>query len=422
MEGYRLNLPNRVLLTASQYVSALSYRDYRLMWMGTMSAGAADWALIVARGTLVFSLSDSSRLVGLVTFAAMAPLFFIPPFAGLLADRVDRRKLLTWIFAFQVITNVILAALAITGFIEIWQIIVLSFVNGINRAVQMPTSQALVPNLVPSDKLINAVTLSSATLHGSRLIGPLLIAPLVLTAGTGWAFALSGLLYALSMVFIMQIHTISTGVLSEGLGIMRNLIVGLEFIYHHRLLKLIVFLTLLHCSLSMAFESLLPVMSHRQWDAGETGFAYIMMAVGAGAFVGVVAIAGVQSTEMRGKLLLWLGVASGFGPLGLAVAGNQSIALVVAALMGGVQAGFMTLILVIIQTIVPDGIRGRVSSIYLLHVGGMMAVFNLIYGNLAEIFNPAAVLGSAGLLFVLVMAVSFLWAPMRRLYFFGLQA
>ena len=81
----------------------------------------------------------------------------------------------------------------------------------------------------------------------------------------------------------------------------------------------------------------------------------------------------------------------------------------------------MTLVLVIIQSVVPDGIRGRVSSIYLLHVGGMMAVFNLIYGNLAEVFNPSRVLGIAGALFVIVMAVSFLWTPIRRLYFFGLQ-
>ena len=171
----------------------------------------------------------------------------------------------------------------------------------------------------------------------------------------------------------------------------------------------------------MAFESLIPVLSHQKWNAGETGFAYIIMAVGAGALMAVVSIAGVQSTRNRGKLLLWLGVASGFGLLGLAMAGNQPVALAVAAIMGGAQAGFMTLVLVIMQTIVPDRIRGRVSSIYLLHVGGMMAVLNLIYGNLAETFDASVVLGTSGALFVLVMAVSLLWTPLRRLYFFGLQ-
>ena len=416
-----LKLANLARLASSQYLSALSYRDYRLMWTGTLSAGGADWALIVARGTLVFALFDSSALVGLVTFAAMAPLFFIPPFAGLLADRIERRRLLAWVLAFQVITNTILAVVAITGVVQLWQIIVLSLINGINKAAQMPTSQALVPNLVPADKLVNAVTLSAATQQASRLIGPLLIAPLMLTVGIGWTFAMSSLLYALGMILIMQIHTTSTGVLAQGSGIMSNLIAGLTFIYQDRLLKLLVFLTLLHCSLTMAFESLIPVLSHQKWNAGETGFAYIIAAVGAGALMAVVSIAGVQSTRNRGKLLLWLGVASGFGPLGLAMAGSQPVALVAAAIMGGVQAGFMTLVLVIMQTIVPDRIRGRVSSIYLLHVGGMMAVLNLIYGNLAETFDASVVLGTSGALFVLAMAVSLLWTPLRKLYFFGLQ-
>ena len=416
-----MNLANAGRQRSSRYLSALSFRDFRAMWIATMSAGGADWALIVARGTLVFTLFDSSALVGLVTFAAMIPLLFIPPFAGLLADRIDRRKILAWIFAFQVITNMILAVLAITGVVQAWQITALSLVSGINRAVQIPTSHALVPNLVPSDNLINAVTLNAATQHASRLIGPLLIAPLMLTVGTGWAFVMCSLLYALSLFLIMQIRIASTGVVDRGQGVMRSLIAGVEFIYHQRLLKLVVLLTLLHCSLTMAFESLIPVLSRQRWGTGEAGFAYIMMAVGAGASVTVVTIAGVQTERARGKLLLWFGVASGFGSLGLAMSENLPVALAAAAFMGGAQAGFMTLVLVIIQSIVPDGIRGRVSSIYLLHVGGMMALFNLINGNLAEMFNAPVVLGTAGALFVLVMAVSLLWAPLRRLYLSGLQ-
>ena len=135
----------------------------------------------------------------------------------------------------------------------------------------MPTSQALVPNLVPPDNLINAVTLSAATQHASRLIGPLLIAPLVVTVGTSWAFTMCSLLYSLSLLLIMQIHIASTGVVDRERGVMRNLIAGVEFIYHHRLLKLVVLLTILHCSLTMAFESLIPVLSRQHWDTGEAG-------------------------------------------------------------------------------------------------------------------------------------------------------
>ncbi|MCH7706748.1 MAG: MFS transporter, partial [Chloroflexi bacterium] len=97
--------------TSSRFLAALAYRDYRTMWLAGMSAGGAAWALIVARGTLVYSMSGSSSWVGLVTFAAMIPLLFVPPLAGLFADRWDRRKMLAWIFGAQVITNGLLAAL-----------------------------------------------------------------------------------------------------------------------------------------------------------------------------------------------------------------------------------------------------------------------------------------------------------------------
>lgn len=408
--------------TSSRFLAALAYRDYRVMWLATMSAGGAAWALIVARGTLVFAMSGSSSWVGLVTFAAMIPMLFVPPLAGLFADRWDRKKMLAWIFGFQVITNGLLAALVLSGGVELWHIAVLSLVNGIIRAGQMPAAQALVPNLVPRDKLENAVALNAATQHTSRLLGPMLIAPLLATVGAGWAFVLCTVLYSIALVMVTRIRTVSTGVVDTQRGAVANLMEGLNFIYGHTLLRQLVILVVLHCALTMAVESMIPVLSQERLGNVEAGFAYFMMAVGGGAMITVLGIAGVQSEKNRGRLLLWMGVVSALGNLALAASQNMTTALIAAAVMGGAQGGFMTLTAVIIQSIVPDRIRGRVSSIYLLHIGGMMAMFNLVNANLADVYGAATVLAVTSTAFIGFLAMSLGLAPLRALYFTGSRA
>ena len=410
------NLVQASRSTGTRFLAALAYRDYRTMWMATMSAGAAAWALIVARGSLVYTLTGSSALVGLVTFAAMIPMILVPLFAGLLADRFDRRKILAWAFGVNLLQNLVLAILALSGAIEVWHLVVLSLINGVARSTQMPASQSLVPNLVPRDKLLNAVSLNAATEHASRLMGPLLIAPLLATGGAGWSFLLCAFLYAVGLALVVRIRTASTGVIERERGTLGNLLIGVEYIYHHRLLLSVVILVVLHCSLTMAFESMIPGLSRDKLDMGEAGFAYFMMAVGAGALVTVILLAGIQNQRARGRLYLWLGVISGIGPIALAASGILPMALLSAVLMGGSQAGFMTLTAVIVQSIVPDGIRGRVSSIYSMHIGGMMAMFNLVNGSLADVFNPSLVLTVTGAVFIGVMAISLLRVPLRALY------
>lgn len=406
--------------TATRFLAALAYRDYRTMWYATMSAGAAAWALIVARGALTYSLSESSALVGVVTFAALAPQFVVPFLAGYLADRFDRRRVLAGAFGVNVAQNLVLAVLAFQGSIEIWHIIALSLVNGVARSTQMPTAQSLVPNLVPHEKLLNAVALNSATMQASRLVGPLLIAPLLALVGIGWSFLVCGVLYLLSLLMTTRIRTPSTGVVDASKGTVANFLAGFSYVYSHPLLLSIVLLAVLHCALTMSFESMIPVLATSKLAAGREGFAYLMMGVGTGALVTVVLLAGIQNESVRGQLLLWLGIVSGLGPVALALSTNLPSAWSSAALMGGSQAGFMTLTHVLIQTIVPDAVRGRVSSIFTFHVGGMMAAFNLINGTLADVISAPAVLTATGTAFVVIMGLSLLRSNLRVLYVAGL--
>jgi MFS family permease len=417
-----VNLVEAGRAAGAQYLTSLRYRDYRYLWSANVFAGAAHWALIVSRGWLVFDLSDSSALVGVVTFAAMIPRFLVSPFAGLLADRMDRRTLLAWVFGVNLVHNLVLASLTMLGAIHVWPLVALSLVNGSARATQMPASGSLLPNLVPREHLPNAIALNQATVHGSRLVGPMLIAPLLAMVGPAGAFSLCTVFYGLGLIQVLLIRTASTGVVRSDEGVLENMLVGLYYVYHHSLLLPLILLVVGHCALTMSYESILPVLSSDKLGADGVGFSYIMMAVGAGALLGLIALAGMKSERARGRALLLSGILSGFATVALAASPNLPLALLAAAGIGASQASFMAFFATIVQSIVPDAIRGRVTGINNLHIGGLMAIFNLVNGSLADLFGAPILLVVPGLAFVALISMSLLNPTLRGLYTSGISS
>ena len=181
--------------TRDRFLLGLKYADYRTMWIATTCSGAAAWALIVIRGYLAWELTDASLWVGIITFAAMFPRVFSTPFVGYLADRFDRQMLLRWIFALNFAHNILLGFLVMNGMAGPWMLTFLALFNGTLRAGQMTVSQALIPNLVPREHLLNALALNQATQQGSRLFGPLLILPLLYFVNIEAAFWFCSVFY-----------------------------------------------------------------------------------------------------------------------------------------------------------------------------------------------------------------------------------
>ncbi|MCI0791084.1 MAG: MFS transporter, partial [Chloroflexi bacterium] len=324
------------LETAKRYGTALSHSDFRTLWTANIFAGAAAWALIVSRGWLVFDMSDgatASLWVGVVTFAAMIPRVLVTPFSGYLSDRFDRRVVLRSMFGINLVNNLVLAVLVSTGNIEIWHLVVLSLVNGSARASQMPAAQALIPNLVPRHTLMNAIALNEATMQGSRLLGPAAILPLMLTTGIEGAFFLCTAFYAVSLVQGFRLRTESTGKVDRQRGLASNLAEGFIYCYKTPHLRALIYLTLLHCGLTMSYESLLPILSQQRLGAEGAGVATLMMAVGAGAMLSSVALAGVRSELTRGRTFFYMGILSGVAPAILAVSTTMPMALLGAALL-----------------------------------------------------------------------------------------
>ena len=422
----------------NRFLAALKYRDYRVLWTANLCAGASSWALLVTRGFVIYEATDNSFLVGLVTFLAMIPRIIMPPISGYFADKYDRKNVMSILFGISVIhtlaLSIYLLNIEISSTSTIIPVMILAFIDGSTRAAQQPVGQALVPNLVPKNNLLNAVALGQATFHGSRLIGPLAILPLLNLVSIGWSFLLCSFLYLISLIQTMRINISSSGEMDKNAGLISNFTTGIPYIYKHPQLRLIMFMAFFHCGFTMSFESVLPVISDKKFGASEaTEFSLIMMAVGAGALITVTLISGLSSQSSQGKWYLYLGYISSFSPILLAFSPNISIALVSAALMGGSQAGYMTITHTMIQIVTDDSVRGRVAAMYNVHIGFIMSSMNLVNGALATIaylgitiifgFNliPAGTLLTVGgLLFLITISLSPGFKTLRSIYKIGI--
>ena len=420
---------------AARFLPALKHRDYRRLWFATISSQSSAWALIVARGALAKSLTDSDMWVGFVTFAAMIPSVVVSPLAGYLADRFDRRTVLAWAYAVNLANNLLLAILVVTGMIgeqQVWLLVVLSFVTGCARSTQMPSSQALLANTVPRENLFNAVALYQTTQQGSRFVGPMMVLIMLwisapwIVKNQDWVFFLPTALYIFGLALILTIRTRSRGSVEKGAStkvMFQNIGAGLSYIYRHKVVFSLVMLVVAHCGMTMSFESLFPAISTDKLglDPGSgvlTGFGFLMVGYGGGGFLTSLALAGVQTESTRGRLFLFLGITSGIAPIALAFSPNLPLAMICVAAMGASASGFMTLAHGMLQAMVPDAIRGRLMGVYSWHAQGMMASFNLVNGTLAAATALTAplVLGVGGAAFMWVVMASWIRVPLREIY------
>ncbi len=417
--------PSVVKMLSHRYGAALKHPQYRRFWVSATVAGAGVWGLIVARAALAFRVSDeSAAAVGLVTFAAMIPFVLVPPFSGILADKFDRRYLVAGAHATNVFFALALAWLFFYGDVALWHLVTISLLSGIARGIQLPASSALVPNLVPREDLLNAIALNNISLQGSRLIGGL-VGTTVLGAswGIGAAFLIAVGMYILATLAVLSITTPSTGEVPKGASVWEVVTAGVVYAYRNPPVgSMLVFLAL-HCGFTMAFESVYPTHATQALGRDATAFSLIIAFFGGGAVLGVVTIAGIREDRAKGRALLTAAIGSSLSVLLMAFATNITLGLAAAFVMGMFQAPFMSLSNAFIQAVVPDAIRGRVSSLFTMSALSLMALANLGYGWLTDLYSSASVLAvPAGAFFAVVLIALLLVGPLRTIFLQGFSA
>lgn len=396
---------------------AFQSRDYRVVWFASGAAAVSLWMLLMARAWLALELSGQGLAVGAVTFAAMAP-WALAPFGGLVADRFDRAHVVIVARLVLCALALGLAALAFAGAITVWQLVLFAAATGVVRAVEMPAETALLPNTVAPDSLLNAITLASLVRFGSRMIGPLAGAPLLAGAGAGWLFVMGAIFYVVSAITLLGLQLRSSGGIDTGAGwratFRAHVQEGVRYIGATPAVRLVIFLVALHCMLAMSFDALLPILARRELAGGEGTFGALLIGVGGGALAGTLLLSFMSPGAIRGRAFATTGVASGLGVIALGLAPTVPLAVAAAAATGAAQASFMALSATLIQGVVPDALRGRVMSLYVMMAAGVMAIMILANGAIADVVSVRPLLIAPAALFIVLLIAWSASAPALR--------
>lgn len=410
-------------------------RSSQFRWLfanGFFSTGSR-WALVLARGWLVHDLSGgSTAAVGWVTFASFIPFVIVGPIAGAMADRVQRRRVLIAGGMFGVVGATVLAVATALELAQVWHVGVLAFATGSAQAITVPTRQALVATSVPRPHLTNAVALSGLSQHGSRLAGPLFGAAFLSTLGVSAVFAVAAVLLAFALLCAFRVGSevneasrIATetasiqdqeqqGVVATAVSTLSaDLRAALRYIAADRRLLTVIGMVGAHCSLTMAFDSMLPSLSDKV-GGSEGLYGSILIALGAGALVGTLGVSQIRRASTRAMSFIATGVVSGLAIVLLGMATSRNLVLPAAVLAGLSQAGYMALSATLVQGVVADKFRGRVMSFYIMIAAGHMAILNLGFGQIAEVVDVRVLLVIPGLLWVVLFLGFALTLPEAR--------
>lgn len=404
------------------YIASLRVRDFRFLWASSMLSASGQWTLVVGRGWLMYELTKSSAWVGIVTFAGMVPFLLATPVGGMLADRIERRRLTVIMQAVSLIASAGLAGLVLAHVVQPWEVVALALLAGVGRSIETPATTSLIPNIVPMRYLLNAISLNSVATYGSRLIGPAAALLLHDTLGTGSVFMMTSVFYALAMLLMSGVMRPAELTRNHD-SLWRQTLDTWKYIAVTPLLPVVFLLVGLHCGLTMSIDAVLPQVAANALHGGNSAYDVMVMSFGAGTMVGTFALGGLRSEETKGSLLWVTGLLSGIATAALAMTHDLLPAFLVMSIMGASQGMFMALGNTLVQEVVPDRLRGRVSGAYLMAGGGSMSIGNLIAGPAADRFGVQVVLLAPALLFLVAMvALSGFGPGLRRLYRTGTLA
>ncbi len=364
---------------------ALRSRNYRLFFAGQSISLVGTWMQQVAMSWLVYRLTGSPFLLGVVGFTSQVPSFLLAPVAGVLADRWNRRRLLICTQTLSMLQAAALAFFVLSESVQVWQIVFLSLFLGIVNAFDIPTRQSFVVEIVESrEDLGNAIALNSSMVNGARLIGPSIAGLLVAAAGEGVCFILNGISYLAVIAALAAMRIEQRPTKPEHRHLLHELREGVSYALGFGPIRSILLLVALVSLMGMPYTVLVPIFARDTLHGGAHTYGFLMAAAGAGALASTVYLASRRTILGLGRLIP---LAAALFGLGLAAFAFSNVLLL--SLLCLVCGGFGAMALVassntILQTIVEDDKRGRVMSLFVMAFIGMAPFGSLFAGALAN--------------------------------------
>lgn len=380
---------------------AFHYRDFRLMFTGACISSIGTWMQNLAQAWLVLDISKSPFYLGLDAFLAGIPIFFFSLIGGVVADRVERRKVLLMSQYVQMSSAFILTVLILVGAVRIWEILFLSFVVGLAQSFGGPAYAALIPSLVSKEDMPNAIALNSIQFNVARVLGPAIGGLALDNLGAVWCFGLNGLSF---LAPILSLTILNTRYLPEKTGesIFASMKKGFKFIRHQGAMEGLIVLGFCVTALGIPMTTFLPWFAREVFRGGPGTFTLFLCASGSGAVAGALGVAFLGNIRNKGRLALTMLVVLGGGISGFALSQSVVLSCMLLFLSGISLMAVFTNVLSLVQIITANEMRGRVISIYNAAFRGGMPMGNLVTGWLVPMFTAPVVLAVNGLLLVLL--------------------
>ena len=378
------NLPENFRAKLASTFRALKHRNYRLFFFGQIISLSGTWMQSVAQSWLVYRLTGSVALLGLISFAAQFPIFLLTAFGGAIADRYHRQSILLVTQASAMATAVVLAFLTLAGLIEVWHLFVLAIITGIINAFDIPARQSFVADLVGRDDLLNAVALNSSVFNGARIIGPAIAGILVAAVGEGWCFFVNAASYIAVLGGLFAMHIAPKITSSKEGSAIEKIKEGFVFVARTKPIRSLMLLLGLVSLMGMPYAVLMPIFADEILHGGVRGLGILMGAGGGGALIAALTLAAKKNLKGLGR---WVAVSSGvFGVFLILFSLSETFWLSAALL---VPIGFSMMLQMassntLVQAMVPDELRGRVMAVYSMMFMGMAPIGALFSGSAAN--------------------------------------
>jgi MFS family permease len=394
----------------NRVASALTHRNFRLLWLAALGSTIGTWMQTYAQSVLVFGLTKSNFYLGVDTFLGQLPIILFMLIGGVIADRHDRRRLLTGSQYVQACAAVTLAVLVFTGVVHIWHIFALSFIAGCGQAFGGPAYQALIPQLVPRKDLANAIALNSTQFNLSRVLGPVAGGVVVTTIGLVWCFSLNAVSFFLVVFALASLHLPAHVPPAKPRALRDELKSGLHYVRDTRLIYVLTVLVFVATFLANPIAIMLPAFANNVLTGvgtPETRLSVLMASQGLGAILGALIVGSRGLVPQMGRAMLGSMILLGLLIAAFSFSRVLPLSVVLLFAAGVCSMAMFSMSFSLVQHTVPDELRGRIVSVYMVSLRAGWPLGSLVAGALADAFSAPAVLAVNGLVLTILATVLF---------------
>ena len=403
-------------LLASPIFETLQIRDFRWIWIGSFISFMAMNMQMITRGWLVLRLENDSPLaLVLVMVSFAAPMTIVSLVGGALADRFSKKYLIIISQSANAVMTFVLAMMDASGAIWFGAVLIIGVVNGAMMAINMPSRQAIISDIVPESRLMNAVALNNSAMNLTRIIGPAMAGFLIIFIQTSGVFYLISIIYVFSALSLLMVRVDTAQSKSAKKSVGKDIVEGLRYVWNDVNLRGLILMAFIPSLFGFTLFALLPVWAREALNVNSSDLGILMTMMGVGALIGTLGLAAVRRFSHRGLLLLGCGIVWGIMLVGLANSQIYPVAMPFLLIIGLISSVYMSLNMTLTQLSAAPEMRGRVMSIMMMTFG-LMPIGALPFGTIAEYIGTANSLTISGaLLALLIFTFGLAYPAFRRI-------